>query len=87
MRLAGDADAYYEARLYGGRADVFSPKANWIAKCGNTGITKLIDAIYDRSRPRFTLVPYQTPGLHYPDEIWTRRSACTQHRPCRAVSA
>lgn len=59
MWSVGAVDAEEEIRGYGGRFDVYSSWADWIVEAGNSDIAKLVNAIRDDERPRFTLIPYQ----------------------------
>lgn len=59
MRSEGATDAKEEVLGYTGKFDVYSADADWIVECGNSDMGKLLDAIRDDERPRFTLIPYQ----------------------------
>ncbi|KAA0117927.1 hypothetical protein CIW48_27395 [Methylobacterium sp. P1-11] len=59
MRANGAKDAEEEVPGYGGRFDVYSEKADWIAEVGNSNVDKLAYAIMKPTPQRFTLVPYQ----------------------------
>lgn len=64
MRAEGAVDALEEVPGYTGKFDVYSADADWIVECGNSSMDKLIEAIRDDERPRFTLVPYQDTERH-----------------------
>jgi len=59
MRRNGARDAEEEVFGYGGRFDVYSAKADWIAEVGHSNVDKLAYAIMKPTPQRFTLVPYQ----------------------------
>jgi hypothetical protein len=64
MRSEGAADAREEVVGYTGKFDAYSADADWIVECGNSSLDKLIQAIRDDERPRFTLIPYQATERH-----------------------
>lgn len=64
MRAEGASDAQEEVPGYAGKFDVYSADADWIVECGNSSMDKLIQAIRDDERPRFTLIPYQDTERH-----------------------
>lgn len=61
MIASGSRDADTELfSVIPGISDAYSVTDNWIVECGNTAISKLRNAVLHRSRPRFTLIPYQS---------------------------
>ena len=64
MRLSGARDAELEVAGYDGRFDAYSLSHDWIVECGNSNIDKLVEAIGDADRPRFTLIPWQDVERH-----------------------
>ncbi len=66
MIASGSRDAGTELfSVIPGISDAYSVTHNWIVECGNTAFSKLRNAVLHRSRPRFTLIPYQS--LLFPD--------------------
>jgi hypothetical protein len=65
LRARGAKEVRHEAKMHGGRADVFSPDLGVVVECGDTRVGKLYAAILDPEITSFSLIPYQHTRTQY----------------------